>query len=82
MVAALVAAMSRRTGMKIVGWNACARVLQRVANLAAIFADNRWHRHFNALYDAELALSEVVQEPPATSAVRQMLAASVAQVVA
>lgn len=35
--------------------------------LAELFAANGWKRHFNALHDAELAVSEVV--------VREMLAA-------
>ena len=42
--------------------------------LADLFAENGWIRHFNALLDAELALSAV---DPAEE-VRRMLAASVA----
>lgn len=40
--------------------------------LSEIFAENNWKRHYTALHEAELAVSEVV--------VRDMLTASVADV--
>lgn len=53
----------RRNGLRIVH-------PEQFACLADLFIENGWKRHFNALYDAELALSEVVP----VDVVRGMLA--------
>lgn len=52
-----------RNGLKIVNPG-------QFGALAEVFAENGWKRHFNALHDAELELSEVIP----SEVVREMFA--------